>query len=249
MYTIIHSTRKRRQGFEPCRRYTKQLLGCLALTGLLAGCSIDGGLLPQEPAAERIRFDRPAVGQTSRYVLLKGENFYDVDNQKFELLADTLILRIVAIDAQGILIEDQLSAGSASRKGAGYTGEADSIFRYRWTLRNDSIIQAVAQPDLGVRSHFGYYEFALPLRPITSEEADMTDWKVKPFCQEGVCLSFDPKHIQFGQTYTNLNLYSNNIPMTYDGPGALYAYSREAGFVRSSWYGEWRMQGYAWNLL
>jgi hypothetical protein len=249
MYTIVYSTQKRQQGSKPCRRYSKLSLICLALTGLLAGCSIDGGLLPQEPAAERIRFDRPAVGQTSRYVLLKGENFYDVDNQKFELLADTLILRIVAVDAQGILIEDQLSAGSASRKGAGYTYEADSIFRYRWTLRNDSIIQKAEKPASWVKSHFTYHQFALSLRPVTSAEADITDWKVKPFCQEGICLAFDPKHIQFGQTYTNLNLYSNNIPMTYDGPGIFYAYSRETGFVRSSWYGAWRVSGYAWNLL
>ncbi len=231
--------------------HTKLFFGGLALLAFFTACSIDGGPFegPEIPQAGHIRFDQPAAGQTSRYVLLKGENFYEVENQKFEAISDTLILTVVAVDADGLLIEEKLSLGSVSRKGAGHTSDPDSTFRYRWMLRNDSIIQKPFTATPWVKSHFSHHQFALPLRPVTGSEADLTDWKVRPYCQEGICMSFDTKHLQYGRAYTNLNLYSNNIPMTYDGPGIFFAYSREAGFVRSSWYGAWRISGYAWNLL
>ena len=96
-------------------------------------------LLPD--SGTHIRFNDMQIGQTSRYVLFKGEAYFEANNFNFTYLPDTLVLAIIGADANGYLVEEKLTPGSASLHGANHIYNADSVYRYYLAIENDTVRQ------------------------------------------------------------------------------------------------------------
>lgn len=92
-----------------------RFLFCFRAFLLISACQKEK-LEPHLPdAGEQIRFDRPEVGQRSRYIPLEGEKYFAPQaTDQWRYLPDTLIVEIVSQEGPGFLLKERLSAGSFS---------------------------------------------------------------------------------------------------------------------------------------
>lgn len=204
-------------------------------------------LLP-DPGAH-IRFNDMQIGQTSRYLRFSGENYYDPNNFNFIYLADTLVLRIIGADANGYLVEEKLTPGSACLNGGVFLPDADSTFVNYWKIENDTVSLHAANGAFWPYSHFVYGAFALPLASFTEPSVEITGWKTNHSYTESYWTAVDPAYTLFGHFYADLNVLTDNRPMATDGPGALFVYNPENGIVKTASYSWWTQTGEGWDLL
>jgi hypothetical protein len=202
------------------------------------------------PAGGGIRFDSMAVGQSARYVCLFGENYVSVTSGDFVYTDDTLVMEIVAQDANGFKVAERLRyAGTVH---AWMADEPDETYYYYLSTENDSLQLKPASAGL-LRSRIFSYGMTtkrkLPLTDITTNPVAIAGWKTAfPYCecrQEGYALDYS----LFGQTYDRLNVVVENSDMAVDGPGETYIYAPQYGIVRFSIYSWWTQSGYGWDLL
>ena len=195
-----------------------------------------------------IRFDSMEIGQRSRYLALLGE-YYSSILDSFAYTTDTLQLQIVAQDANGYLIEESFRyVGAVSNW---FNHEKDSIFRYYVTVVDDTLrFKQVGASYLRSRI-FGYYTArdGLPLADISSPKIDIVGWKTNLGYCECRRTGYTEDYSLFGKTYPRLNVALDNEPMSFDGNGETYVYSKTVGIVRYSTYSWWTAGGYGWDLL
>jgi len=228
----------------------KQLLLLLLLVVIaLNSCKKDCPEIPDPTTGDGLRFDNLAVGQTARYIGLLGENYYTPSTGDFAYTDDTLLLKIVAQDANGFQVAESLH----------YVGdvddwmaqEKDSTYFYYLKVQNDTIrVQPIGSDFLHSRIFtYGVSQSGLPLKKITSQQVSISGWKTSfNYCecrQEGYAVGYE----LFGQTYDYLNVIVENSFMAVDGPGETYVFSKNHGIVRFSEYGWWTQAGYGWDLI
>ncbi|HNE30201.1 MAG TPA: hypothetical protein PKL15_01820 [Saprospiraceae bacterium] len=204
----------------------------------------------QPDSSNHIRFNNMAVGQTSRYVLFKGESYDNPGNQNFAYYTDTLVLTIIGSDANGFLVEEKMAPGSASLHGANHITNAEEVYQYYFKVENDTVFQKAA-PGSGawLENRLTYVPFKLPLAQITSPEVNITGWKTDHGYTESYWTGTDPAYSLFGIFYAHLNILTDNRMMAVDGPGSWYAYSAENGIVKTATYSWWTQEGEGWDLL
>lgn len=219
---------------------------------LLAACKDNPDDDIQPAPDNHIRLNDMAVGQTSRYVLFRGESYYDPNHFGFEYLPDTLVLTVLSEDADGFLIEEKLTPGSASRHGAGHVSDPEAVYQYYFTVQNDTVFQKKApapsqEPWLDTRLTDN--PFALPLAQFTDPVVDIKGWKTTHPYTESYWTATDPQYTLFGIYYADLNILTENTHMQVDGPGSWYAYSASNGIVKTASYSWWTQVGLGWDLL
>lgn len=202
------------------------------------------------PSSDRIRFDQPAIGQTSRYLGLLGEDYFTADFDHYSYTDDTLVLEIVAKDNNGFKVRETLrSVGDVDPWMA---GEQDSVYYYYFRVADDTLkVTPVGSADY-IRSRiftYGAGTKGLGLKDIDNQQVEIKGWKTDlDYCEcdrEAYTLNYE----QFGVSYDRLNVVVNNFFMAIDGPGETYVYSQKSGIVRFSQYGWWTQSGYGWDLL
>ncbi|HNE30202.1 MAG: hypothetical protein U0U46_19145 [Saprospiraceae bacterium] len=200
--------------------------------------------------SNHVRFAGMAIGQASRFVLFEGESYYDPENFNFIYRPDTLILTVVGLDANGFLIEEKLTPGSASLHGAQYTPDAAETFRYYFSVEQDTLHQK-AVPGQGAwpQTRLAIAPLTLPLAPFQSPEADIIGWKTDLMNYDFYWSAIDPDYVLFGIYYPDVNLLSDNRLMSPDGPGNWCAYSAASGLIKSATYSSWTGSGRGWDLL
>lgn len=197
-----------------------------------------------------IRFTDMQVGQTSRYVFFEGESYYDENNINFTYFPDTLQLTIIGSDANGFLVEEKLTPGSASLNGANHVSNPNKVYQYYLKVENDTVFQRIVPGGSAwLESHLNYLPFKLPLAQFTAPEVNITGWKTNHGYTESYWTATDPDYSLFGVLYANLNILTDNRPMALDGPGTWYAYSAENGIVKTATYSWWTQEGEGWDLL
>lgn len=229
----------------------KQLLFFTALL-FFAACRDNPDDALQPAPGNHIRLNDMAAGQISRYVLFRGESYYDPDNFSFEYLPDTLVLTVVGQDADGWLIEEKLAPGSASLNGDGPVQNPEAVYQYYWKIQNDTLfLNPVPGPgqQWWVDTRFTANEFALPLAPFTDPVTDIKGWKTTHPYTESYWTATDPAYALFGIYYAGLNILTENTHMQVDGPGSWYAYTAANGIVKTASYSWWTQEGLGWDLL
>ncbi len=215
----------------------------------LANCKKDCPELPNSAAGNGIRFDSMAVGQRAKYIGLLGENYFTPSTDDYTYTDDTLLLEIVAEDANGFKVAESLRYVGAVDDWMGF--EKDSTYFYYLKVENDSLrMHPIGSPFLRSRI-FAYVvgQMGLPLKKITTPQVSITGWKTSlPYCecrQQGYTVDYE----LFGLTYDYLNVIVENSSMAFDGNGETYVFSSHHGIVRSSTYSWWTQSGYGWDLL
>lgn len=221
------------------------------LSALLLWASCRDRREPLQPASGNfIRFNDMQIGQSSRYVLFEGEDYYDPDNFDFVYRPDTLVLTVVGADANGFLIEEKMTPGSASRHGAGYIIDADSIYRYYFSVNDDTLFQkALPGPGAYLNHRLGYTTLELPLAQFTGPEIEIIGWKPDFMDGNFYWSAIDRDYQLFGVFYPDVNVLSDNRFMPPDGPGVWCAYTATNGLIKIATYNSWTRQGQGWDLL
>lgn len=220
----------------------------LLLFGLLfwASCSKDSENLLD--TSNPIVFDNMAVGQQSRYVLLKGEDYKNRDNHQFEYQRDTMIIEIVSQDENGFLAEEYLSAGSASLNGEYHVAFPELTFSYYFNVQ-DTLLTIQAIKEREISRVFFLFDTALPLVKSEYLKVTMPSWKTSLPYKESYIMAYLEPYLLFDKRYDYLNVMIDNEGMKQNLPGYTHVYSAEFGLVRSSQYSPETSKGFGWDLL
>ncbi len=221
----------------------------LATTLFIAGCCKDDDADPL--TGNPIQFDHPAVGQSSRYLVLTGENYFSSSNDDYAYANDTLILTIVSEDPNGFRVKEEMHYLDSVHVVLDY--EKDSVYYYYLKVEDDSLrVRPVGTGYVHSRifsGSFWYHNAGLPLQKTDAASVEILGWKTSfPYCEcrkEGLAAQFD----LFGVTYQNLNVIRDDSPMMLDGPGNTYVYTAGYGIVRFTEANWWTQSGYGWDLL
>lgn len=227
----------------------KQALIFLSFLTFLSACKKEDPQHEPMPASNRIRFDRPAVGQVSKYIGLAGEDYYSASYDQYEYSDDTLHLEIIAKDNNGYKVAESLHyVGDVH---AWLDSEKDSTYQYYIQVTNDTLRVIPIGPAYLRSRIFGYHisQEGILLKKIESPKVEILGWKTGfNYCecrQQG----YTENYTLFGKTYDRLNVIVENSPMAWDGSGETYVFSKSFGIVRFSTYGWWTQSGYGWDLL
>lgn len=224
------------------------LLGWLFLVLLLACQKED--LLPSE-TGRSINLQQPRVGQISRYVLLKGEDYKSGGNIDFQYIPDTLIAEVVAVEGNVLLISEYLAPGSISLNGENHVAFADSVVYYRLHLDKGQI--ALQNLHFRMSSRLFFLEAgkkeSLPLEPVLQPVYRVTGWKTNLPYSSDLHIGAIPSMELFGKIYTDLNIVIDNQPMREQHPGKTHIYSARYGLVRATQNNWHTGKGYGWDLL
>ncbi len=196
-----------------------------------------------------IRFDNPAVGQTSRYVRFSDSNANDNDNS-FNFIKDTLVLEIVASDANGFKVKESLTPGSNCLTQTENPCESNAIFYY-FKIENDTVTLYDPLEPAACCPMMFWHSFKLPM--TVANHLFMVDkWKlIAPAtvvdCPESGRVE---NFTQFGKNYGTMNVTSTlSCNRAFDGHDYTYVYSASKGIVRFHEIGSWIPTGSGWYLL
>jgi hypothetical protein len=198
--------------------------------------------------ANRINPSDPKIGQISRYVLVRGEN-YNAGPNAFKYEADTLELTLKSFLKGGWLIEEKLTPGSASRNGKDFVPYPDSTLNYIWAVIGDSLVQQptdIAQ--IATYSRLGLDGTKLDLVELPKEKAEIDGWHILFKCVNQ-CKALDVNYNLFGFEYENVRLYADNRAKSFDGQGVAFAYHPTEGIIKSIRIGSWVPSAIGWDLL
>jgi hypothetical protein len=195
-----------------------------------------------------IRFDTMKIGQKSRYLGLLGDN-YHANSNLFNYTTDTLQLQIIGHDANGYIIEERFRYTDPVSNW--FNTEKDSVFRYYATVVDDTL-RFKPLDSWYVRSRIVGYQISkdgIALEDISSPKIEIQGWKTNLGYCECRRTGYAEDYNLFGKNYAKLNVLIENSPMSFDGNGETYIYSKTAGIVRYSTYSWWTQNGYGWDLL
>jgi hypothetical protein len=202
---------------------------------------------PENPY-EQMDLSQMAVGQKSKYVILSANNYNNPDDNTFQYHNDTLVMEIIASDANGFKIKESLKYNESVI--SSLDSHKDSIFYYYLQLDNDTIR---AKPISGnwVESRFWVLygqTTGLPVSAFSGPSVQILGWKTNlPYCECKKLGKIDSFTL-FDENYTNLNLIRDDSDMALDGPGRTYVYDakRVVRFTLVSW---WTQEGYGFDLV
>ena len=227
----------------------QSLLFLILLSVALFCCKKENPPSESQPVSNHIRFDALSVGQVSRYLGLTGEMYFsDIDS--FVYRNDTLRLEIIEKDAEkGFKVAETMQHNGAVHPWL--DAAKDETYYYYLKVENDTL-RISPHNNTYVNSRIFTYEMSgqgLPLKEYDALQIMLTGWKTNLEYCECRREAYTEYHILFDKTYDRLNVLVENTPMTFDGNGMTYAYSKKAGIVRFSTYSWWTQEGIGWDLL
>lgn len=188
------------------------------------------------------------VGQKSRYVLLKGENYYDASAyDQFQYLPDTLIVEITAQDGSDFTFKEYFTNGSLPTGYPGYIMYDSNAVTYTARVENDTFKAKLNSTQYSRFFHFG--NVSLPLAHISSNPTTIKGWKTTLPYSESYIAAHTTNYVLFGENWPFLNIIVNNTSMAYDGPGVTFVYEANAGIARTTSYSWWTQSGYGFDYL
>ncbi len=229
----------------------KQLTYAIALATvglLLHGCKKETSCGPVS-AGNPIQFDQLAVGQSSRYLGLLGEKYFQSSTGDFVYTDDTLVLTIVDKGANGYRIAEEVR----------YNGdvddwmapEKDSVYYYFLDVKDDTL-KIYPEGTTYLKSRLFHYAAGttgLSLAPVADPKIQISGWKTDLSYCECFRNGYAADYSLFNLEYDRLNVVIDNRSMAFDANGETYVYAGKYGIVRASTYSWWTSTGYGWDLL
>lgn len=214
----------------------------------MSSCSKDGDGLFSSRSSKTIVFDKMKVGQKSQYVLLKGQNYSRSDHASFEYIADTMVIEIVAEDANGFIAEEYLTAGSVSLNGEYNVAHPENVFTYYFNVKNEQLTITPINERENSRVFF-LNDNALPFEKNDDLKVDIKGWKTSLPYKEQYIMAHVEDYSLFDEDYDFLNVMISNENMGSNQPGYTHIYAPNVGLVRSSQYSPETDKGFGWDLL
>jgi hypothetical protein len=219
-------------------------IGCL----LFISCQKDE--VAHSKPAEKINFQSPEVGQASRYLLLRGDDYKNNANSSFSYLPDTLAIEIVEKHRDTLLLKEYLTPGSVSLNGQNNVAFADSTIYYDLLLESDMLYLRNRHFRMTSRLFFlPSPPEGLSLRAYDNLEVAFQGWKTELPYATNLQTAFAENFELLGVMYDHLNILIDNRAMKNKSQGCTHVYSRKHGLVRSSQYSWYTGKGYGWDLL
>jgi hypothetical protein len=219
----------------------------LLLCGLVVGaCSGSSTVAPGQP----IRFDRPEIGQRSRYSVLIGHDYFSASPSPFEYVDGVLVAEIVDHDASGFRVREAFAAPSEVDPRVRDMLDSTGVYEYYLGVQDNTL--RVLPTDGELRSRLFPASRAAPQLPL----ADVTDpvvaifgWKTT-LPNQGDYLEAAIRDGEIlGATYPHLNVVIDNTAVPVDGPGTTWLYDATHGVVRSTHYSWWTQNGTGFDLM
>ncbi|NEN24311.1 hypothetical protein G3O08_12430 [Cryomorpha ignava] len=203
--------------------------------------------IPNPPEASENFLESLNIGDKLYYSMLIGENYYQQGEDVYSYTGDTLELEVLNISEAGVLIAQRITAGSNMMDDSVvYYWNKDSVYTNTWNIEGDSLI---------VESDAPYFEnhllgiSRLKFSDYSEQEVEITGWRTSYSYSEANAQLFTTNYTLFNHDYDSLSVYIHNEPMSYDGNGSSFVYSKTHGIVRSSEYGWWSQSGYGWDRI
>ncbi|MBK8967914.1 MAG: hypothetical protein IPM36_14845 [Lewinellaceae bacterium] len=196
-----------------------------------------------------IQFDRMEVGQSSRYLGLLGEKYFQSSTNDFVYTDDTLVLTIVGKEAKGFRVAEEVRyKGDVDNWMA---PEKDSTYHYFLDIKDDTLkIYPDGSDYLKSRLfHYAAGTTGLSLAPVADPKIQISGWKTDLSYCECFRNGYAVDYSLFNLEYDRLNVVIDNRSMAFDANGETYVYAGKYGIVRASTYGWWTSMGYGWDLL
>ena len=228
------------------RNYLVWLILC-AITVPFFSCQKDD-LSPED---KLVHFKNLKVGQISKFVLFKGENYQSNANFNFEYVADTLVVEIVDQKPDGYFVREYLTPGSVSLNGQNHVAFADTdVFYY---LKRAGNYIHLKHDHFRLRSRLFVFPdeetFDIELMNPVSPQVEVKGWKTNLPYSTNYITAYLPSLELFGNTYNDLSVMIDNRPMKSKGSGVTHIYNEKYGMVRVSQYSALTGQGFGWDLL
>jgi len=188
------------------------------------------------------------VGQKSRYLMLKGENYFELGAyDDFSYLPDTLIVEITAQNGVDFTFKEYFTKGSLSVSYPGYIMYDTNAVTYLARVENDTF--KTIQNNNQYSRLFHYNNVALPLAHINNNLTTIKGWKTTLAYTESYVNAHATGYNLFGKAWAFLNIIIDNRSMAFDGPGATFMYEGEVGIARTGSYSWWTQSGYGFDYL
>jgi hypothetical protein len=220
----------------------------LLLLLLLSACKHEPMTIMPSPNPH-IHFDDLQVGQSSKYLCLKGFG-YGYIGSSFSYLDDTLELKLVAENSNGFLVQEKLFYNGEVAPAFNYY--KDSTLQYYIQVFNDTLRFKPVGPSPYLRSMI--FEFfisrqGLPIKNFTQPQLKMRSWHTSLPGVAARKTGYIENYPLFGVNYPHLNVVIENTAMALDGNGETMMYHYHDGIIRASTYSSWTSSGYGWDLL
>lgn len=231
-----------------------KILSILLLSGLFLSTFSSCHKGPDEnptvisPYFNPIRPGAMQVGQKSRFLMLKGENFYEQGAyDQFEYLPDTLIVEIMAQNGADFTFKEYFTKGSVPVSYESYIMYDTNAVSYVARVQNDTFKTIFNTNQYSRLFHFS--NVSLPLAHINSNQTTIKGWKTTLPYTESYTAAYATDYKLFEKNWPFLNIIVDNRSMAFDGPGATYMYEADAGIARTSSYSWWTQSGYGFDYL
>lgn len=197
----------------------------------------------------------PHVGQQFLYVRFSHANFFSTDTTR-EFYADTLMIRVVEMDDEGIALREHITAGSRSHTDSVHSNtvgvrKPENVYYYRAKFSGDSVKFSANPPRLFGSFILGqgqsnriYGPSYLLFEGIHQNPIEMNGWKA-PSCacfNVGSVESFSLN----GRGYFQLGIIINELSLPVDGGGFVCLYSFAEGLIQSYEIHPWQNRSLGW---
>lgn len=202
------------------------------------------------PRVSLLGFEDFEIGDEIKYQLFLGGNLLDDDNPDYEVRKDTLILEVCGVQDGRYVISEKLSASSEIfSNGENYYHYEDSIFTNYWYAINDTIYMQPKGNNTYASHLFVGIPKALGLNEFSENETELFSWKISEPGGNYQGEFFVKDGIINDNLYPHINVYGNLYAMAADGPGFLYFYNREDGFLRTATISGWTGKAVGWERI
>lgn len=208
------------------------------------------GVLVQTSLNE-FNIDNLEIGQIFKYSMLSGEHFTDPENLSFKYTEDTLVLEVVDIVEDRFVIRETIDRNSAMFNSPEpyYWEDMNVSYENYWFVFEDELFVRTTGADLQPGSHLFFKEQSLPLNAFMENEVQFEGWKLTEQYNVLELQAFTKDFDLLGNTFNCLNVLLDYQSTIMDGPGYIYAYSRENGIARTLTFIPRFGEGYAWDRI
>lgn len=202
---------------------------------------------PQSNFTNHIQFESPQIGQKSTYLGFTAAGYGDPDRyDDFQYNGDTLKLEIVDQMGHNFIVHQQMTGNNEE-------------YTFQFYIDQEELVITDLDPDIYTIEPFLYWlgldgwglsdTMRLNLTTFT-KEVSIKGWQIEASPENGNYALLHAEEVEIlGNQFSNINIIVDNIPMQVDGSGKTYLYSKADGFVRTTTYSPWTLEGSGWDLL
>ncbi|MEI6410814.1 MAG: hypothetical protein WCR52_15600 [Bacteroidota bacterium] len=218
----------------------------LALSACYKGAGTDATAFPA--FFNPVRPGAMQVGQKSRYLMLRGQHYFDQNNyDQFEYLPDTLIVEITAQNGPDFTFKEYFTNGSAPVGSGSYVVYQSNALTYLARVENDTFKTILNGAQSSRLFRFG--KVALPLAHFSSNPTSIQGWKTTLPVNQSFITAYTTNYNLFEKVWPFLDIMIDNKYLALDGPGATYIYESQTGIARTSSYSTGALYGYGFDFL